>query len=93
MHLINLLKEIHKCKFTCRQIARKTIGIATNKICHVTTARTPILEYAIMVLARAEIKVNGMSRSTILKSDETCTNKNYTSKNVNFPKCKSYGRP
>lgn len=47
-------------------------GMATNKTCQVTATNTPRLLTVFEVAPKAKIKPNGTSRSTILKSEETC---------------------
>uniref|UniRef100_A0A0A9HNK2 Uncharacterized protein n=1 Tax=Arundo donax TaxID=35708 RepID=A0A0A9HNK2_ARUDO len=42
-----------------------------NRTCHVTTANTPRLLYAFKLALMENMKANGTSRSTILKSEET----------------------
>jgi len=58
--------------FTCSLIAKTIIGTAMNRTCHVTTASTPRLLYAFKLALMLNMKENGTSRSTILKSEETC---------------------
>lgn len=48
----------------------------TNNTCDVITASTPRLAYVLMVAPTANTKLNGRSRSTILKSEETYIKKN-----------------
>jgi len=71
-----LITQVEQCKKignydTCNLTVRYTNGMATNKTCQVTTANTPRLLNTLIVALKLKIKVNGTSRSTILKSEET----------------------
>ena len=59
-------------EFTCSLIAKTIIGTAMNRTCQVTTASTPRLLYAFKLALMLNMKANGTSRSTILKSEVTC---------------------
>jgi hypothetical protein len=54
----------------------------TNRTCHVTAANTPRLLYAFKLAPAANINPNGTSRSTILKSEDTCIKK-FPSSSIN----------
>jgi hypothetical protein len=62
---------------TCIRMAKTIISTETNKTCQVTTANTPRLLNTFNVALVAHTNVNGTSKSTIVRSDETCTSYKY----------------
>lgn len=70
-----LIDQHNRKKNTCNLIANTIIGTEMNRTCHVTTANTPKLLYAFKLALTLNMKENGTSRSTILKSEETCMTK------------------
>jgi len=72
IYITTKLKPTESHKITCNLIAKIIIGTETKRTCHVTTANTPRLLYAFMMAPAANMNPNGTSRSTILKSEDTC---------------------
>jgi len=60
------------------------MGTDTNKTCQVTIANTPRLQPVFTEDATTKIRPKGTSRSTMLKSDETCKSKVITVKEVEY---------
>lgn len=63
--------SIYLLNITCKRIARNIIAMETKRTCQVTVASTVRLAKAFVVAPTLEIKLNGISISTILKSTDT----------------------